>query len=120
MAVDCAAPLLSQIDHESVVGRREGDLVLVLEYVGGHVGDDDALGGEPVPMGVEVGETEVVGDVFVPVVGLGDEQIDIRGGIDQCVRPGGVAGRCGQPCLSPRQHHAQLHFGRSESRAGHM
>ena len=25
----------------------------MLEYVGGHVGDDDALGGEPVPMGVE-------------------------------------------------------------------
>ncbi|MGD0936537.1 MAG: hypothetical protein ABR922_18425 [Streptosporangiaceae bacterium] len=44
---------LSQVDHESVVGRHEGDLILVLEYVGGHVGDDDALGGEPVPMGVE-------------------------------------------------------------------
>jgi len=33
---------------------------LVVEHAGGHVGDDDALGGEPVPVGVEVGETEVV------------------------------------------------------------
>jgi hypothetical protein len=55
------------------VSALEGNLVLVVEHVGGHVGDDDAPGGEPVPVGVEVGVAEVVGDVLVPVVGLCDD-----------------------------------------------
>src|SRR5712691_5521112 len=60
--------LASQVDDESVMGGLKGDLVLVVEHVGGHVGDDDALGGELVSVGVEVGVTEMVGDVLVPVV----------------------------------------------------
>jgi hypothetical protein len=56
------------------------------------VGDDDALRGEPVPVGVEVGEAQVVRDVLVPVVALNDEQVGIRGGVDDRAGPGGVAG----------------------------
>src|SRR5580692_5288046 len=83
---------VSQVDDESVVSALEGNLVLVAEHVGGHVGDDDAPGGEPVPVGVEVGVAEVVGDVLVPVVGLCDEQVRTRGDLDERFGPGGVAG----------------------------
>jgi hypothetical protein len=51
------------------MGGLEGHVVLVVEDVGGHVGDDDAPGGELAPVGVQVGQAEVVGDVLVPVIG---------------------------------------------------
>ena len=72
--------LVSQrvITSPSRAGSKE-TLFLVVEHVGGHVGNDDAPGGEPVPVGVEVGKTEVIRDVLVPVVGLGNERAKQRG-----------------------------------------
>ena len=70
----------------------EGDLVRVIEHVGGHVGDNDAPGGEPVSVGVEVGVPQVVGDFLVSVVRLGNKQVRACGGGGDRLGPGGVAG----------------------------
>src|SRR5438105_12593431 len=75
----CAAG--SQVDDEPVVGGLEGNFMEVVEHVGGHVGDDDALGGEVVSVGGQVGVAKVMGDVLVRVVRLGDEQVRACGGI---------------------------------------
>jgi hypothetical protein len=68
---------------------------LSAEHVGRQVGDDDPPGGEPVPVGVKVGQPQVVRDVLVPVIRLGDEQVGIRGGIDE-------------PVISPRSRPSRL------------
>lgn len=81
---------------ESVPRLLEGCRLASAEHVGGHMGDDDAPWGELVPVGVEVGEAQVVGNVLVPVVGLGDEQIGVFGKLGQRVRPGGVAERAAE------------------------
>ena len=55
--------------------------MLVPEHVGRHVGEDDAPGSQLVPVRVEVCIAKVVGDVLVPVIGLGDQQVRVRGGL---------------------------------------
>ena len=56
------------------------------------MGEDHAGRGDLVPVAAEVGEAQVVGDVLVPVIGLGDKQVGIRGGLDDRVGPRGVTG----------------------------
>ncbi len=62
------------------------------EHVGRHVGKDDVTAGQLVAVREQVGVSQVVGHRFVPVVGLGDEQIAISGQINEDIGPCSVAG----------------------------
>jgi hypothetical protein len=72
----------SHADDEPVAGGLEGCFMLAGEHVGGHVGDDDAAGGKPVPAGDKVSQAQVIGNVLVPAIRLGDEQVSTCGRVD--------------------------------------
>jgi len=66
----------------------------MVEHVGGQVGHDDAPGGEPVAVCVQVGVTQVVGDVLVAVVRLRNEQVRVP--------PSRVSGGAAAAAAGPR------------------
>lgn len=56
LARACGCPVpRSQVDDEPVAGRLERPAGRVAEHVGGHVSEDDAPGGDLVPVRVQVG-----------------------------------------------------------------
>jgi hypothetical protein len=62
------------------------------DHVGGHVSEHDAAGGQVAFVGGQVRVAEVMGDLLVPVVGLGDEQVRVVSGVRDRRRLAGVAG----------------------------
>ena len=89
-----AACDLSEADDQPVTCRLHANLVLTVEHVGRHMGDDDAPGLELVPVNLEVGVAKVVGDVLVALISLGDEEVRACGNLDEIFCPGGVACVC--------------------------
>ncbi len=65
--------------------------MLAAEHVGGHVGNDYPAGGQLVPVRDKVCQAQVIGNVLVPVVRLGDQQVGAVGGVGYSTGPGGVA-----------------------------
>ena len=72
-----------QPDGKSVVHAFEDPVVRAAEHIRGHVSHDHSPRGDLVPVGDEVSKAQVVRDVLVPLVGLGDGQLSVRGLCDR-------------------------------------